>query len=44
MTMGDQQQHFDWTESAVFRKEDDGWKIVRHHTTLNEPDSSDTEE
>ena len=40
MTMGDQKRHFDWTESAVFRRGDEGWKIVLLHSTLNELDSS----
>lgn len=40
MNMDDQQRHFDWTESAVFSKENDQWKIKLLHSTMNEQDSN----
>lgn len=43
MNRGDQQRHFDWTESAVFNKENDQWKIELLHSTMNEPDSTQKE-
>lgn len=43
MNRGDQQRHFDWTESAVFTKENDQWKIELLHSTMNEPDSTQKE-
>ncbi len=36
-TMGDQQIHFKWAESAVFRKEGGQWKMVLLHSTRIEP-------
>jgi len=43
MNRGDQQRHFDWSESAVFTKENDQWKIELLHSTMNEPDSTEVE-
>lgn len=43
MNFGDRQQHFDWTESAVFSKQDNEWKMVLLHSTMNEPDSSQSD-
>ncbi|HKL19866.1 MAG TPA: hypothetical protein VJ905_12905, partial [Halalkalibaculum sp.] len=43
MNRGDQQRHFDWSESAVFIKENDQWKIELLHSTMNEPDSTEVE-
>lgn len=40
MDRGNQQRHFDWTESAVFTKESDQWEIKLLHSTMNEPDST----
>lgn len=40
MDGGDQQRHFDWTESAVFKKVNNQWKIKLLHSTMNEPDST----
>lgn len=44
MNFGDRQQYFDWTESAVFSKQDDEWEMVLLHSTMNEPDSSQSSE
>lgn len=38
MKMPDGERHFDWTESAVFRKDGEEWKMVLLHSTMNEPD------
>lgn len=35
MKMPDGERHFDWTESAVFRKQGDEWKMVLLHSTMN---------
>lgn len=35
MDMGDQQRLFNWTESAVFRKQDENWNMVLLHSTMN---------
>ncbi|NGP75124.1 nuclear transport factor 2 family protein [Balneolaceae bacterium YR4-1] len=40
MLQGSQERHFEWTESAVFTKERDQWKIELLHSTMNEPDST----
>lgn len=39
MSMGEQQQELNWSESAVFRKGDEGWKIVLLHSTQVGTDS-----
>lgn len=41
MSVGSQQQDFNWTESAVLTREPDGWKIALLHSTLNEPQSNE---
>lgn len=41
MSVGSQQQDFNWTESAVLTREPDGWKIALLHSTLNEPHSNE---
>ncbi len=33
--MPDGERNFDWTESAVFRKQDGEWKMVLLHSTMN---------
>lgn len=33
--MPDGERNFDWTESAVFRKQGDEWKMVLLHSTMN---------
>lgn len=35
MTMPDKERNFDWTESAVFHKKGDEWKMVLLHSTMN---------
>jgi len=35
MKMPDGERQFDWTESAVFRKQGDEWKMVLLHSTMN---------
>ena len=33
--MPDGERNFDWTESAIFRKQGDKWKMVLLHSTMN---------
>ena len=40
MNRGNEQRQFNWTESAVFKKVDDQWKIELLHSTMNEADST----
>lgn len=40
MAMGDEKTEFNWTESAVLQKMENGWKIVLLHSTMNEPESN----
>lgn len=35
MTMPDGERNFDWTESAVFHKQGNEWKMVLLHSTMN---------
>lgn len=37
ITRGGHEEHFNWTESAVFRKSEEGWKMTLLHSTRNEP-------
>ena len=37
MTMGDQQTNYEWSESAVFKKQNGDWKMVLLHSTLVSP-------
>lgn len=38
MKMPDGERHYDWTESAVFRKQGNEWKMVLLHSTVNDTD------
>lgn len=44
MDMGDQQRLFNWTESAVFRKQGENWNMVLLHSSMNETELVSPEE
>jgi ketosteroid isomerase-like protein len=44
MTMSGKENEYNWTESAVLQKMEDGWKIVLLHSTMNDPGSSHNED
>lgn len=40
ITVGGQKRPMEWTESAVFTKRDNEWKLAMLHSTVVEPDTS----